>query len=135
MYIRKSPDESLGVKIVSGTPSECFPFGANNLGGVYVVYVNKSGPADKAGLKIGHRILEINDKMVDPSDKSNLSLSLLQAGDNIKLRTRKHAPPKGFLVSFFMSEVSIIELLVFVNGIREFLQTLSCHGILGGSIE
>lgn len=98
IYIEKSSDEPLGVKIVSGSEEDCYPFSFPDQPGVYVVYVNKESSAARAGLKIGHRILEINGKMVDPTDKNNISLSLLQAGNKIDLRVRKHGPPPGFMV-------------------------------------
>lgn len=64
IYIEKTPEEPLGVKIVSGSEEDCFPFSFPNQPGVYVVHLTKNSPAARAGLKIGHRILEINGKMV-----------------------------------------------------------------------
>lgn len=36
--------------------------------------------------------------MVDPTDKNKIALALLEAGDKINLRVRKHPPPHGFMV-------------------------------------
>jgi C-terminal processing protease CtpA/Prc len=100
LEIVKRKDESLGVKIVSGSEEDCYPFAGKNVNGagVYVVHVVKEGPAWKAGLRTGHRILEINHKMVDPTDKNKIALSLLEARDKITLRVRKHPPPTGYMV-------------------------------------
>ncbi|XP_035705006.1 protein scribble homolog isoform X3 [Folsomia candida] len=97
IYIEKTSEESLGVKIISGSEEACFPFSFPNQPGVYVVYVTKDGPAARAGLKIGHRILEINGQMVDPTDKNKIAIFLLQAGNKVDLRVRKHGPPPGFM--------------------------------------
>lgn len=86
------------MKIVSGSEDDCFPFG-NNQAGVFVVYLTKNSPAARCGLRIGHRILEINGKMVDPTDKNKIAVALLEAGNTIELKVRKHPPPPGFLVN------------------------------------
>jgi S1-C subfamily serine protease len=98
VLIEKTSDEPLGVKIVSGSDEDCYPFSFPNTPGVYVVYVANDGPAARAGLKIGHRIIAINEKLVDPLDKNKIAMSLLEAGNTIELRVRKHAPPHGFMV-------------------------------------
>ena len=60
------------------------------------------GPGARAGLEIGHRILEINGKMIDPTDKNKIALALLEAGDSpTTLRIRKHPPPPGFMVLLY----------------------------------
>ncbi|ODN01001.1 Protein lap4 [Orchesella cincta] len=94
--IDKSSSESLGVKIVSGSDEDCYPFG-NNQAGVFVVYLTKNSPAARCGLRIGHRIIEINGRLVDPTDKNKIAVALLEAGNNIELKIRKHPPPPGFL--------------------------------------
>ena len=109
MEIKKSKDEALGVKIVSGSEEDCYPFAGTNVGGagVYVVHVVKDGPAWRAGLRTGHRVLEINGKLVDPTDKNKIALSLLEARDKLNLRVRKHPPPKGFMVIYYASQVTL----------------------------
>ncbi|CAG7834536.1 unnamed protein product, partial [Allacma fusca] len=97
IVITKKRDESVGVKIVSGSEQDCFPFAPKDQPGVYVVHVANDGPAAAAGLEIGHRILEINGKMVDPTDKNKIALALLEAKDKLALRIRKHPPPLGFM--------------------------------------
>jgi len=92
---------------VSGSVQDCHPFGGKDAAGVYVVHVSKDGPAFHAGLRTGHRILEINKKMVDPTDKNKIALMLLEARDKIHLRVRKHPPPPGYLVRICRFEVSL----------------------------
>lgn len=35
---------------------------------------------------------------MDPTDKNKIAIFLLQAGNKVDLRVRKHGPPPGFMV-------------------------------------
>ena len=97
------------MKIISGSDEDCYPFGAKGQAGVYVVHVVPEGPGARAGLEIGHRILEINGNMIDPTDKNKIAMALLEAGDSpTTLRIRKHPPPPGFMVLFMLPHFSSI---------------------------
>jgi serine protease DegQ len=55
-------------------------------GGVLITQVERSGPADKAGVKLGDVLLTVNDKLVADTTGMLNMIAALQPGENAKLK-------------------------------------------------
>jgi S1-C subfamily serine protease len=66
---------------------------------VSITQVEKDGPGDKAGLKIGDLILQVNDKKIRNTDELSAALKPLFAGDAIKIKIRRGTEEKEVAVT------------------------------------
>ncbi|EDW24978.1 GL23097 [Drosophila persimilis] len=82
---------SLGFSIIGGTDHSCVPFG-NREPGIFISHIVPGGIASKCGkLRMGDRILKVNDADVSKATHQDAVLELLKPGDDIKL-TIQHDP-------------------------------------------
>ncbi|XP_034127713.1 protein lap4 isoform X22 [Drosophila guanche] len=87
---------SLGFSIIGGTDHSCVPFG-NREPGIFISHIVPGGIASKCGkLRMGDRILKVNDADVSKATHQDAVLELLKPGDDIKLTIQHDPLPPGF---------------------------------------
>ncbi|KAJ4443845.1 hypothetical protein ANN_05632 [Periplaneta americana] len=104
---------SLGFSIIGGTDHSCMPFGATEPGIfishqanlVATVQVVPGGIAARSGkLRMGDRILKVNDEDVTKSSHQEAVMKLLKPGDEIVLTVQHDPLPEGYEHSFKLGE-------------------------------
>ncbi|KAM7362440.1 scribble planar cell polarity protein isoform 9-T11 [Cochliomyia hominivorax] len=87
---------SLGFSIIGGTDHSCVPFGAREPG-IFISHIVPGGIAAKCGkLRMGDRILKVNDTDVSRATHQDAVLELLKPGNEIKLTIQHDPLPAGF---------------------------------------
>uniref|UniRef100_A0A1A9VQR9 PDZ domain-containing protein n=1 Tax=Glossina austeni TaxID=7395 RepID=A0A1A9VQR9_GLOAU len=87
---------SLGFSIIGGTDHSCVPFGARQPG-IFISHVVPGGIASKCGkLRMGDRILKVNDVDVSRATHQEAVMELLKPGNEIKLTIQHDPLPAGF---------------------------------------
>ncbi|XP_046805865.1 protein lap4 isoform X10 [Lucilia cuprina] len=87
---------SLGFSIIGGTDHSCVPFGAREPG-IFISHIVPGGIAAKCGkLRMGDRILKVNDSDVSRATHQDAVLELLKPGNEIKLTIQHDPLPAGF---------------------------------------
>ncbi|XP_020811014.1 protein lap4 isoform X16 [Drosophila serrata] len=87
---------SLGFSIIGGTDHSCVPFGTREPG-IFISHIVPGGIASKCGkLRMGDRILKVNDADVSKATHQDAVLELLKPGDEIKLTIQHDPLPPGF---------------------------------------
>ncbi|KAH8382820.1 hypothetical protein KR009_005423 [Drosophila setifemur] len=87
---------SLGFSIIGGTDHSCVPFGTREPG-IFISHIVPGGIASKCGkLRMGDRILKVNDADVSKATHQDAVLELLKPGDDIKLTIQHDPLPPGF---------------------------------------
>ncbi|XP_017037718.1 protein lap4 isoform X16 [Drosophila kikkawai] len=87
---------SLGFSIIGGTDHSCVPFGSREPG-IFISHIVPGGIASKCGkLRMGDRILKVNDADVSKATHQDAVLELLKPGDEIKLTIQHDPLPPGF---------------------------------------
>ncbi|XP_031624898.1 protein lap4 isoform X10 [Contarinia nasturtii] len=87
---------SLGFSIIGGTDHSCVPFGANEPG-IFISHVVPGGVAADCGkLRMGDRLLKVNDIDVTSATHEEAVKQLLRPGDEIKLTIQHDPLPVGF---------------------------------------
>lgn len=71
----------------------------NNNTGVYVESVEKNGPADKAGIKSGDKILKVNDVDIANTSYFRYQLYKYNIGDKIKITIKRNGSEKTLTVT------------------------------------
>lgn len=71
----------------------------NNNTGVYVESVEKNGPADKAGIKSGDKILKVNDVEITNTSYFRYQLYKYDIGDKIKITIERNGNEKTLTVT------------------------------------
>lgn len=71
----------------------------NNNTGVYVESVEKNGPADKAGIKSGDKILKVNDVEITNTSYFRYQLYKYDIGDKIKITIERNGNEKTLAVT------------------------------------
>lgn len=71
----------------------------NNNTGVYVESVEKNGPADKAGIKSGDKILKVNDVDIANTSYFRYQLYKYNIGDKIKITIERNGSEKTLTVT------------------------------------
>ena len=80
----------VGVQDVTKEIADSFKLQAS--GGVLITQVERGGPADKAGIKLGDVLLRINGRAVADSTVMRNLIAALKPGDQVKLKlTRNHS--------------------------------------------
>ncbi|XP_069961939.1 uncharacterized protein scrib isoform X6 [Bactrocera oleae] len=87
---------SLGFSIIGGTDHSCVPFGSHETG-IFISHVVPDGIAHKCGkLRMGDRILKVNDVDISRATHQEAVMELLKPGDDIKLTIQHDPLPPGF---------------------------------------
>ncbi|XP_017846461.1 protein lap4 isoform X9 [Drosophila busckii] len=87
---------SLGFSIIGGTDHSCVPFGTREPG-IFISHIVPGGIASKCGkLRMGDRILKVNDADVSKATHQDAVLELLKPGDEIRLTIQHDPLPPGF---------------------------------------
>ncbi|KAL9899778.1 scribble planar cell polarity protein isoform 15-T30 [Glossina fuscipes fuscipes] len=87
---------SLGFSIIGGTDHSCVPFGARQPG-IFISHVVPGGIASKCGkLRMGDRILKVNEVDVSRATHQEAVMELLKPGNEIKLTIQHDPLPAGF---------------------------------------
>ncbi|XP_073815383.1 uncharacterized protein isoform X12 [Musca autumnalis] len=87
---------SLGFSIIGGTDHSCVPFGAREPG-IFISHIVPGGIASKCGkLRMGDRILKVNDTDVSRATHQEAVMELLKPGNDIKLTIQHDPLPAGF---------------------------------------
>jgi serine protease Do len=76
----------LGVTIQEVTPSLAKAIGLNGPAGALVNDVQPDSPGQKAGLKSGDVIVEINGRKIIESNELRMNVSMMEPGQNVKLK-------------------------------------------------
>ncbi len=82
-------DEKLGLRVAPLTPELARELRAQGDQGVVVVAVTEDGPADKAGIRRGDLVLEVNQAQVRSVDDLSNAVKKLKAGEVAVLRVRR----------------------------------------------
>ena len=80
----------LGIYPQDVTPAMAKAFGEKDSQGIVVGDVTPNSPASEAGIKTGDIILEINGKPVTDSNQLRMSISMMQPGTELKLKTLRN---------------------------------------------
>ncbi|XP_064550640.1 protein lap4 isoform X4 [Drosophila montana] len=87
---------SLGFSIIGGTDHSCVPFGTREPG-IFISHIVPGGIASKCGkLRMGDRILKVNEADVSKATHQDAVMELLKPGDEIKLTIQHDPLPPGF---------------------------------------
>ena len=74
-----------GMQVQEVTPYLARRLGFDDLGGLVVTRIESGGPADRAAVRIGDRIREVNGQIVNSVDDAQRGIYGAQVGDRIKL--------------------------------------------------
>jgi serine protease Do len=80
----------LGIYPQDVTPAMAKAFGEKQSEGIVVGDVTPNSPASAAGIKTGDIILQVNGKPVSDSNQLRMSISMMQPGTELKLRTLRN---------------------------------------------
>ncbi|XP_018334001.1 protein lap4 isoform X2 [Agrilus planipennis] len=95
---------SLGFSIIGGTDHSSIPFGAKEPG-IFISHMVPNGTAAMSGkLRVGDRILKVNDSDVTQATHQEAVMELLRPVDQIKLTIRHDPLPDGFQEIVLMKE-------------------------------
>ena len=87
----------VGVQDITRELAESFKLGAT--GGVLISHVERGGPADKAGVKLGDVLLSVNGKPVADSNGMLNMIAVLQPGEAAKLRVARNKDQEELTVT------------------------------------
>lgn len=127
----------MGVLVQPLTPELAQSFGSPNLKGALVSSVNPESPAEKAGLKAGDVITEMNLQKIDNASQVRNTVGLLRVGDEVRLKVfrdgknldmatkiidpRKHEEEKQTQQSF-----------IFGIALKDYAEESPYHGLIQG---
>lgn len=88
----------LGIYPQDVTPAMAKAFGEKQSEGIVVGDVTPNSPASEAGIKTGDIILEVNGKHVIDSNQLRMSISMMQPGTELKLKTFRNGTERDATV-------------------------------------
>src|SRR5580658_9424445 len=88
----------LGIYPQDVTPAMAKAFGEKDSQGIVVGDVTPHSPASEAGIKTGDIILEVNGKSVTDSNQLRMSISMMQPGTELKLKTLRNGTERDATV-------------------------------------
>jgi serine protease Do len=86
----------LGIVPQDVTPAIAEAFGQKNLQGALVGDVTADGPAQKAGLRKGDIVLEVNGKAVANANDLRMTISMMQPGTSVQLKVVREGATRDF---------------------------------------
>ncbi len=86
----------LGIVPQDVTPAIAEAFGQKNLQGALVGDVTPDGPAQKAGLRKGDIVLEVNGKPVANANDLRMTISMMQPGSAVQLKVVRDGATRDF---------------------------------------
>jgi serine protease Do len=86
----------LGIIPQDVTPAIAEAFGQKNLQGALVGDVTADGPAQKAGLRKGDIVLEVNGKPVANANDLRMTVSMMQPGSSVQLKVMRDGATRDF---------------------------------------
>ncbi|HVP36671.1 MAG TPA: PDZ domain-containing protein [Terriglobales bacterium] len=98
------PGLKLGVEIQDLTDQLGDYFGVENGEGVLISEVEKESPAEKAGLKAGDVIVEVDNQKIKGSDELHQIISEKEKGDKVSLKVLRDKRLKDFSVTMTGTE-------------------------------
>ena len=82
----------IGVGVQDVTREIAESFKLRGPGGVLVTQVERGGPADRAGIRLGDVLVKVNDRAVSDTRGMQIMIAALKPGDQVKLKvTRNHS--------------------------------------------
>lgn len=94
VIILKKSEGPLGISIVGGCDHSSHPFGVEDPG-VFVSKVNADGEAAKSNLRVGDRILAVDDQDMTNAMHHDAVAALVSNGEELKLLVRHEPSPPG----------------------------------------
>jgi serine protease Do len=88
----------LGIYPQDVTPAMAKAFGEKQSEGIVVGDVSPNSPAKEAGIQTGDIILEVNGKPVNDSNQLRMSVSMMQPGTELKLKTLRNGTERDATV-------------------------------------
>jgi serine protease Do len=88
----------LGIYPQDVTPAMAKAFGEKQSEGIVVGDVTPNSPASEAGIKTGDIVLEVNGKPVTDSNQLRMSISMMQPGTELKVRTLRNGAERDATV-------------------------------------
>jgi serine protease Do len=88
----------LGIYPQDVTPAMAKAFGEKQSEGIVVGDVSPNSPAKEAGIQTGDIILEVNGKPVTDSNQLRMSISMMQPGSELKLKTLRNGTERDATV-------------------------------------
>jgi serine protease Do len=88
----------LGIYPQDVTPAMAKAFGEKDSQGIVVGDVTPNSPASEAGIKTGDIVLEVNGKPVTDSNQLRMSISMMQPGTELKLKTLRNGTERDATV-------------------------------------
>jgi serine protease Do len=89
----------MGIGIADVTPEQAKFFNVNKATGAVVTQVENDSPADKAGLKVGDVITELNNKEVNDAGELQMLVGQKEPGTKIDLRVMRDGKPQNVAVT------------------------------------
>ncbi|MCF7920915.1 MAG: trypsin-like peptidase domain-containing protein [Candidatus Cloacimonetes bacterium] len=87
-----------GFKIQEITPVIASYLGLSSMDGVLVAYLDKNGPAEKAGLQKGDIIVKINQYKIKTTDDAELAVTDISVGDKMNLDVIRKGNAKTIVI-------------------------------------
>ncbi|KAL7053037.1 hypothetical protein AAHC03_026277 [Spirometra sp. Aus1] len=125
-------DQPLGFSICGGSDVSCFPFSTSS--GIFVSRIADGGVAKQTGLRVGDRILRVNDQDVRDASHDEAVHALIAHQGNITLEIRRDPPPPGLRemnIPCCPSEKIGLKLLAFQSPLNGDVRRFS-HSLLDG---
>ncbi|XP_076807797.1 protein scribble homolog isoform X3 [Clavelina lepadiformis] len=91
IFLDKGPGQ-LGLSIVGGTDHSSHPFG-DGKSGIYVSKIQCDGAAAHSNLKVGDKILKVNDYNLENATHTEGANALLSSGPDMRISVRHDPPP------------------------------------------
>src|SRR5262249_33272313 len=88
-----------GIGIADVTPEQAKFFNVNKAVGAVVTQVESGSPAEKAGLKVGDVITEVNGKTVNDAGELQVAVGMKQPGTTLQLKVMRDGSAKDLGVT------------------------------------
>uniref|UniRef100_A0A0X3PSF0 Leucine-rich repeat-containing protein 1 n=1 Tax=Schistocephalus solidus TaxID=70667 RepID=A0A0X3PSF0_SCHSO len=123
--------QPLGFSVCGGKDVSCFPFSSTS-SGIFVSHITDGGVAKQTGLRVGDRILRVNEQDIRDASHDEAVQALIAHHENITLEIRRDLPPSGLRelnIPCHPSDKIGLKLLTFQSPVNEDLRRFSLDGI------